>query len=333
MMYLKIAQQIGVVLLAGVLVAGCANAQLPKILTGETRTKDGNAEEEMKAELGEYHGLKHALGVIDFENQAGYVSEWKLGYNLGLMLESALYDSGRFVIVERDKLDAVLAEQDLQASGRMAKAGSVAATGKLRSARYLATGAVTEVDVRQAGGGAGVRIKGFKLGLSGGDAKITAIVKLIDTTTGEIVAKERVTGKAGKRGLNVGYGEADWGVDLGGFVKTPLGQAAQDVINQAVLFFAGEMEDYDFTASVVLVKGDQIIINRGSLYGVHMGQRFAVETKGEQLTDPETGEILGMAPGKVVARIEVVSVDEKIAICKLVEGELPERGAVVKAGL
>ena len=37
------------------------------------------------------------------------------------MLESALFDSGRFVIVEREKLGDVMAEQDLAASGRAAK--------------------------------------------------------------------------------------------------------------------------------------------------------------------------------------------------------------------
>jgi curli biogenesis system outer membrane secretion channel CsgG len=309
-----------------------SRAQLGGLFDGlvKTKTEDGNAD--MQPQLGEYKGLKHAIGVVDFENQAGYRSEWKIGYNLGIMLESALFDSGRFIIVERENLGAVMAEQDLQTSGRSAAAKNVANTGKLRSAKYLATGAITEVDEKQAGAGGGLRIKGFKIGGTGGSAQITTIVKLIDTTSGEIVAKQRIVGKAGKKGLTIGYGERDWGVDLGGFIKTPLGEAAQDVINQAVVFLAHEVEDYDFTGAVVLVDPQKrVIINRGSEFGVAPGQQFTVLTEGQELIDPGTGAVLGKSEGAVVGRIEVTKADEKIAYCKIVEGDKIERGNVVKA--
>ncbi len=325
------------------------DAKISKIIKTKTKTEDGDADRKMEAELGEYKGLKHALAVVDFENQAGWVSNYKLGYNLAIMLESALYDSGRFVLVERQNLDAVLVEQDLQKSGRMAGAGNVAQSGKLRSARYLASGAITEVEANQSGDDGGIRIRGFKIGASGGKAQITAIVKLIDTTTGEVVAKQRVVGKAGKGGLRVGYSSGVWGANLGGFTKTPIGEAAQDVIVQSVLFFANEMEDYDFTASVVTVaKGGEIIINRGSTYGVFPGQHFLVEeegeqlidpdtgeilgeSEGEQLIDPDTGEILGESEGEMVAQIRCLRVKEKIAYCELTEGSIPARGSVVRA--
>jgi len=315
------------------LAALVGNAQLGNLLdalTPKTRTQDGNAD--MQTVLGEYKGLKHAIGVVDFENQAGFRSQWKIGYNLGIMLESALIDSNRFIVVERENLGAVMAEQDLQNSGRTAKAKKVAQTGKLRSAKYLATGAITEVEEKQAGAGGGLRIKGFKIGGTGGSAQITTIVKLIDTTTGEITAKQRIVGKAGKTGLKVGYGESDWGVDLGGFVKTPIGQAAQDVINQAVIFLAREVEDFDFTGTVVLVdKSGRVIINRGAEYGVSLGQQFTVLAEGEELVDPDTGAVLGKSEGGVIGRVEVTKVDEKIAYCKVVEGDKIARGNVVKA--
>ena len=309
-----------------------AHAKFSKALKGKTKTEDGNADVEMTAALGVYKGLKHAIGVIDFENQAGWGSQYKLGYNLGIMLESALYDSGRFIVLERQNLDAVLQEQDLQNSNRTAQASKAAQTGSLRSARYLATGAITEFEERQAGDAGGVRIRGFKIGASGGTAQITAIVKLVDTTTGEIVAKERVVGKAGRTGLTVGYHRRGYGGQLGSFAKTPIGEAAQDVINQAVIFFSKEMEDYDFTASVVMVsKKGEIIINRGATYGVYPGQSFIVEEEGEQLIDPDSGEILGESQGEVIAQIRCLRVQEKIAYCELVDGSSPARGSVVKA--
>lgn len=244
----RIGHNLAAIVAAAALFGPTASGQLmDRILGTQTRTEDGDAAEQMEDVLGEYRGLKHAVGVIRFENEAGYRSEWDLGNNLALMLESALVDSGRFVVLDRQNIDAVMAEQDLQASGRAAAARNVAQTGQLRSARYLATGAVTEVEVRQAGSEGGVRIRGFQVGASGGTAQITTI------------------------------------------------------------------------------------INRGSDYGVSVGQTFVVSTEGETLIDPETGEILGQSAGRVIARIEATRVTDRVAYCKLVEGETPERGAVVKA--
>ena len=70
-------------------------AQPAQALWGKqtTKTESGNAD--MK--LGEYKGLKHAIGVKDFKNEAGWSGSWDVGDNLTVMLESALFDSGRFV--------------------------------------------------------------------------------------------------------------------------------------------------------------------------------------------------------------------------------------------
>lgn len=294
-------------------------------LTG-TKTRSGNEENT----LGEYKGLKQAIGCKDFENQAGWSGQWQLGYNMAIMLESALYDTGRFVLVEREKLGEVMLEQDLAASGRAAKS-KVAKTGQLRSARYIATGAVTEVQDAQAGGEGGIRIKGFRIGAGKGQAHITVIVKLIDTTTGEIVAKERVIGKAGGAKLKIGLDTSDVSTELGGFARTPLGEAAQDCITKASEFIAKKMETFPFEGSVVSVsKTGQVIINRGEQFGVQVGQSLTMTTEGEMLTDPETGEALDREEGQVIGQLKVAKVSEKVSYCDVTEGEpKPVPGTVV----
>ena len=293
-----------------------------------TATESGNAD--MK--LGEYKGLKQAIGVKDFKNEAGWSGSWNVGDNLAVMLESALFDSGRFVVVQREKLQDVIAEQDLAASGRTAGGKKVAQTGKIRSARYLASGALTEVTENQSGGDGGINIKGFRIGAGKNEAQITAIVTLTDTTTGEIVAKERVVGKAGGTALRLGY-SGSIGGELGGFAKTPLGQAAQDVINQAVAFIAKKMEEFPFEGSVIKVSDNgQVIINRGSEFGVEVGQELAMVTAGEELVDPDSGELLGTEEGETIGRLKVVKVSEKVSYASVVNGETsPAPGTIVKA--
>jgi curli biogenesis system outer membrane secretion channel CsgG len=279
--------------------------------------------------MGDYKGVKHALGVLDFDNSAGLFSEWTLGENMALMLESSLFATNRFVIVERGELGAVLAEQDLQASNRAAQASGVAQTGMVRSARYLATGAITEASANTSGEGGGVNIKGFRIGGSSAKASIVAVVKLIDTTTGEVVASERIRGEAGTSALNIRYQDYDLGGSLGAFAKTPLGEAAQNCIDQAVKFIAATMENFSIEGSVVTVTGEQIVINLGENRGIASGHRFMVRKDGEILTDPSTGEILDRMEGEVTGTIEVTRVREKVSYCKLVDGETPERGDTV----
>ncbi|MBU1693936.1 MAG: CsgG/HfaB family protein [Verrucomicrobia bacterium] len=295
----------------------------------QTKTESGNAD--MK--LGEYKGLKHAIGCKEFDNEAGWHGSWKIGDNLSIMLESALYDTGRFVLVEREKLKDVMEEQDLVASGRAAGAKKVAQTGKLRAARYLATGAVTEVEESQSGADGGIAWKGVRLGGGRSEAQVTVIVKLIDTTTGEIVAKERIVGKAGNTAVRVGLDIDRVSTELGGFVKTPLGQAAQDCINKAAQFIAKKMEEFPFEGSVIKVSGNgQVIINRGSEFGVELGQELVMAEQGETLMDPDTGEMLGEEEGELIGKIRVAKVSEKIAYADITEGEQnPAAGTVVRA--
>jgi len=309
----NLVRTVGIGALVCGLFAGESGA-FPRLLT---KTADGDAQ----MELGEYHGLKHAIGCKEFENQSGWAGQWQIGENLSIMLESALFDTGRFVIVEREKLGDVLGEQDLAASGRTAAAKKVARTGLVRPARYIGSGAVTEVSEETAGGVGGISIKGIRVGGGKSKAHLAIIAKLIDTTTGEIVAKKRIVGEAGRAKVNLGLSFRGVSTEMGGFSKTPLGEAAQDCINQAAVFFAQTMEAYPFEGSVVKVSGDRVIINRGSKYGVAPGATFVMKEEGELLTDPDTGEILGREEGVELGRLKVEKVLEKMSYCEVLSGE------------
>ncbi len=294
---------------------------------GEDKTESANED----FGLPSYSGVKHAITVLPPKYTAVVTYTGDLSQNIGSMLESALYDTDRFVLVDRDRIDDTLMEQDLQANGRSAAASDVAQTGLIRSAKYLAEVEITDVEGAESGKSGGVSIGGFRIGGSGGNAQITTIVKVIDSTTGEIVAKERVVGEAGRKGLNIGYASANWGADVGGFTKTPLGEAAYDNVVQATRFLAKQFEDFSLEGAVVTVSGDRIIINRGSNYNLSPGQKFVIQEKGELLTDPTTGEILERIEGQVISEIEVTKVSDKISYAKLTDGEMPAKGDIVVA--
>ncbi|MDD2764418.1 MAG: CsgG/HfaB family protein [Opitutaceae bacterium] len=315
------------VLAALAVAAAPARASLSDLLKPGTATK--TSDDTGGSKMPEYKGVKHALGVVDFENQNGFFPESDLSQNFRLMLESALFATNRFVLLEREKLDTVMQEQDLQASGRAAKAANVAQTGKLRSAHYLATGKIIEAATNTSGDGGGLNIKGIHLGGSSAKSHVVVVVKLVDTTSGQVVAEERIRGEAGKTSLKLGYSGGNVGGSLSSFAKTPLGEAAQDCINRAVKFIAEKMEGTPIEGTVVGVSGDQIIVSLGQNYGIASGQTFIVRKKGEELTDPDTGEILGSSEGELVGTLQVASPRDKVSYCKLVDGKMPARGDTV----
>ncbi len=293
---------------------------------GKDKTEQANAD----FDLPPYDGVKHAIAVVEPDYQSSYRPSIDLGSSVRNMLESALYDTNRFIVVERESLDATIEEQDLATSGRASAGSEVARTGLIRNAKYLAKVIITDVSEATSGGSGGIGFGGFRIGGSTGKAEINMILTIIDSTTTEIVAKERIEGEAGRKGLNFGYAGSNWGGDLGGFTKTPLGEAAYDCVIQATRFIALEMEDFKLDGRVVTVTGDnRVVLNRGNDFKIQPGMVFSIREEGELLTDPSTGAVLERIEGRVISEIRVTKVSDKISYAELVDGELPKRGDVV----
>ncbi len=69
-----------------------------------------------------------------------------------------------------------------------------------------------------------------------------------------------------------------------------------------------------------MVKKKKIYINRGEREGVTVGQTFDVGEL-EILRDTDTGEVLDQEM-ELSGKIEVVKIKKKIAICKVIEGDV-----------
>ncbi len=273
-------------------------------------------------------GLKYSITVTKFENKANWSGRWALGDAWGTIMTDSLVQTGRFIVLgESDMRNAALQEQDMVAAGRMADGKKAPQTGKMTPAQLLVKGAITHVQETKGGGG-GIGFKGITIGGSGGSAEINVTIYVVDSQTGQVKASKSVTGKAGKKGLAIGYHGSKLGGltgDLGGFEKDNVGQATIDAVNQAIEFLLGQLDSIPWEGTVVLAKDDKIIINRGTREGVAEGMRFDVG-KVEILTDPDTGETLDESMEKC-GTIVVTSVKEKVATCK------PESGSGFAKGM
>lgn len=273
--------------------------------------------------------LKKIVAVSRFENKTNWSGQMDLDSGMADQLTDALMKSGQFVVVERQTLNDVTGEQDLAAGGRAMKSKS-ARTGMLTSAQILIKGTITEFQETSSGGGAGIHVFGFGLGGNKSSAHVGLIIRLIDSTTGQVLDSERVEGKADSGGLlgSVDVGAVSFGGDA--FHKTALGKAVQKVIDKCVDIIASKMKDIPFKADIIKVDGPEVLIAAGKQSGVSSGDTFTSYSEGEELVDPDTGALLGHDEKKI-GTIQVFEVHDKFSKARVVSGTGYKRGQIVRA--
>lgn len=194
-----------------------------------------------------YSGPKARIAVADFEVKAAKTTG-EIGTGLREMLVTALVNSNRFSVVERQVLNAVMQEQQLVASGA-AQQGTGPQRGNIRTADLVITAAVTEFEPQASGGAAGIgggsRIgKGFLgvgLGGSTNKAHMALDIRIVDTSTSEILASTRVQGQATDiaGGIGIGFlGSWGLGAGLSGYANTPMEKAIRACIIEAVRYLS-----------------------------------------------------------------------------------------------
>jgi len=264
--------------------------------------------------------LRYSISVSKFENKAGWSGRWNIGNAFGEIMTAALQESGKFIVLgQKDMRGEAMLEQDLATSGRTAGGKKAPKTGRMTPAQLLVKGAITHVQSSTTGGGGGVRVLGFRVGGSTDKTEVNATIYIIDSTTGQVKAQTKVVGKAGRKGLKLGYSGSSFGGDVAGFKKDNVGKATEDAVAQGVQFLEKQLEDIPWEGTVIKA-GKKVMINRGSREGVSVGQVFEVGAV-ETLTDKDTGEVLDTEMTQA-GKIKVTSVKEKISYCEVLDGKI-----------
>jgi curli biogenesis system outer membrane secretion channel CsgG len=199
------------------------------------------------APLPPYSGPKARIAVADFEVKAAKATG-EIGSGLREMLVTALVNSNRFSVLERQELSAVMQEQELGASGA-AQSGTGPQRGKIKTADLIITAAVTEFEPQASGGRAGVGggggvgsgVLGGLLGAALNKAHMALDIRIVDTSTSEVLAATRVQGQASDiaGGIMGGFfGSWALGVGLSGYANTPMEKAIRICIIEAVRYIS-----------------------------------------------------------------------------------------------
>jgi curli biogenesis system outer membrane secretion channel CsgG len=153
------------------------------------------------------------VAVMDFDY--GTVDNWWGQYDIGKGMADqvidALVNDGTFRVIERKKLDTVLAEQDFAHSDRAdPSAAKLAKIGKVLGVKYIIAGSITKFSTEKRGGG--MRVHGIGLGGAKAKSEVNLTARVIDATTGEIIASAKGHGESSKGG---GFDFAKGGFGVG----------------------------------------------------------------------------------------------------------------------
>jgi curli biogenesis system outer membrane secretion channel CsgG len=188
---------------------------------------------------------KPSIGVAEFTNETS-AAWWYggAGHDLSGMLTNELAGTEKFKVVERAKLDHVLNEQDLGASGRVSKS-SAAKVGKLTGAKYLIMGNVSAYQEKASGMGGGLSFKGYSLGGNKNDAYMAIDLRVVDTTSGEIVHTRTVEARASSYGVAGSGHVGGLSGGLGKYENTPAGKAIRACLMEISEYLGCVMVDKD----------------------------------------------------------------------------------------
>ena len=195
---------------------------------------------------------------LDFGSvQQWWSGNWDIGKGVADLIVDELVNDGSFRVIERKRLDAILAEQNFSNSDRAdPSASSVAKIGKALGVKYLVVGAITKFGTENrnvgVGGGAfgGGRFGLGKVGTSKGKATVALTVRMIDTSTGEILISAKGQAESSRSGLLLGGGG---GAGAGGAGSVEMGSSD---FRETILGEATEKAETQVTTNMVAKKAN-----------------------------------------------------------------------------
>jgi curli biogenesis system outer membrane secretion channel CsgG len=235
--------------------------------------------------------LKRKIAVARFTNSTRYGKSLlsdneadPLASQAADMLVSRLVDSKQFIVFERNDLDAVANEAQLQKLGPSANLVGVDA---------LVIGSVTEFGRTVEGQ------SGFLSSTKKQKASATVEARLVDPRTGLVIFSASGKGEAStESGEVAGFGsQAGYDARLN---DAAISAAISDLTNELI----GKLSSRRWSTDILRVDADQVFVSGGPRQGLKVGQKLAVETRGETIKSGQTGLPITL-PGKQVGAVEL----------------------------
>ena len=237
---------------------------------------------------GEQRTIKRKVAIGRFSNETQYAKGLFYDKDNDPMrkqaldiLSSKLASSGKFILLEREDLDLLVAE----AGEDMKKIG----------ADYIILGSITEFGRKNEGQQkvfSSTKTQTVEAGVS---------IRLVESATGLIIYSDEAKGYAEtttKETLGVG-GKAGYDATLSDkAISAAISQLVENIINKCM--------DKPWRSYILSVEDGTYIISGGASQGLAANDRFNVYKKGKSVKNPQTGMMIEL-PGSKVGEVTGIS--------------------------
>lgn len=236
---------------------------------------------------------KKVLAVLDFEGNDKL--KGKVDLKMSDMLTTSLVKTGRYEIVERNKIEKVLSEQQLGLSGTVDET-SAAEFGKLLGAEYVVFGSITSATRKDID----------KFGYILVQIEVSIDVRAVNTSTGKILLSESADGLCESKIVQT----AD-GVVVSGAIdyNSAYAKASRDAVDKVALKIAKLSPLIGF---VVSTSNEEITIDVGEERGIKKDDLFVVFRVGDEIIHPVTGKHIGWKK-EILREIRIISAERSMS--------------------
>ncbi|MDH6100449.1 CsgG/HfaB family protein [Anabaenopsis tanganyikae CS-531] len=263
----------------------------------------------------DYSALSNPQLLLDiFGGSAKGVSE---------VLVNRLVDSDKYRVIERSRLNAVLTEQNLGASGRV-NPSTAAEIGRLLGVEVIIIGSVTQFDIQKKGSSFG--LFGVNVGGQTTEALVSLNVRAVNTTTGEIIMVAEGSGVGTQKddqvyvfGMGGGTTTSNEGKLLSVATQKAVEQVISEIDKKNNQLAAVPKVLPRVNAVVADISAGSVILNKGSSDGYSVGMKVSIERVGKEIKDPQTGKVIRRLTTPVGV-VELYDVDTSSSVGKIVSG-------------
>ncbi|MEE2787939.1 MAG: CsgG/HfaB family protein [Myxococcota bacterium] len=280
--------------------------------------------------------IRVAVGEFkDFDRAKKFFKKmgWpKLGPGISGQIMTALVQTGRVAVLERQQIRKVIGNLQLEKESDISQyfnQKTTAKTGELLGAQAVLVGEITQFEPNVSGGSAGLSVPMLG-GLSYHEDKavVGMDVRLVHQETGKILVA--ASGKASISSKKFG-GEAQYkGIKVGGggWNRTPLGDATRVAAQRAIRVLIKSLKEIRWEGKIVKVSGKKkVFIQAGDDLNLKRGDRFQVYHRGEAIIGPD-GNVIGYDETKGgIVTLKIIQSKLSIGVVK---GKKPKAGDVVR---
>ncbi len=222
-------------------------------------------------------GPKKKIAVTTFENNTRF-GKRRLGQNISDILITELTKTGRFIVLERSRVDDIMSQVALSQAG--ITSGNLEQV-ELLDTDYIITGAVSKYAVSTAGNSNLFTQSKIQ------KATVAVDVRIIDVRTGEVLLAETGAGMAQKEFSRVlGMGSS------GGYDESLEADAFRAAVVRLMENIVKTLDQRPWSCNVVKISDNKLYLDAGKKSHLTLGMELSLYQLGEKITDL-SGKLIG----------------------------------------